>query len=493
MARTLYGKIVTVLFCLFLLVGLLYILITLFITRLHIQEVDQKLYKNLAEYLVSGETYVKEGRINRNALKESFDMLMHINPNIELYLIDEKGSVLAFSAPPEKIKRRQVSLKPIKRFLERNASLPVLGDDPRDPERKKVFSVAPIHSEGHVMGYLYIILGGESYDSIAQILQKSYILRLSVVTAGIGLSFLFITGLFLFNLLTRRLRKLTQAVETFKESGFERPISFSRLSGKFSNDEIDRLGMVFAGMSDRIIRQLDRIKQSDNLRRELVSNVSHDLRTPLTSLHGYLETLVLKGEEMTFEERKRYLMTAIRHSERLKKLISDLFELSKLEAKETKANFEPCHMGELLQDIVQKFQIMAEKKNIHIKTEFPPNLPFVLIDIGLIERAIQNLIDNALRCTPAGGTVAITLIPDASGMVVRISDNGCGISKEKIPHIFDRFYRVRHGEDDSDSAGLGLAITKRILEIHGTDIDVQSELNAGTTFTFRLPLHSRNF
>ena len=343
------------------------------------------------------------------------------------------------------------------------------------------------------MGYLYIILGGESYDSIAQILQKSYILRLSAVTAGIGLSFLFITGLFLFNLLTRRLRKLTQAVETFKESGFERPISFPHLSGRFASDEIDRLGMVFAGMSDRIIRQLDRIKQSDNLRRELVSNVSHDLRTPLTSLHGYLETLVLKGEEMPFEERKKYLMTAIRHSERLKKLISDLFELSKLEAKETKANFEPCHMGELLQDIVQKFQIMAEKKKINIKTEFPPHLPFVLIDIGLIERAIQNLIDNALHYTPAGGTIVLALVPDASGMVVRVSDNGCGISKEEIPHIFDRFYRVKQGKNDSDSAGLGLAITKRILEMHGTDIDVQSEPHPGTTFTFRLPLSKQRF
>lgn len=492
MLKTLYGKIAALLFCLFLLVGLLYILITLFFTKLYIQEVDQKLYRNLAEYLVSNKFYIKEGKVNQEALEESFDMLMRINPTIELYLLDHKGNVLAFSAPPERVKRRQVSIRPIKRFLEEDTSLPILGDDPRDPERKKVFSAAPIPRADQTGGYLYIILGGESYDSAAQILRGSYILRLSVWVAVAGLLFVFIAGLFLFNLLTRRLGKLTQEMETFKESDFNRPVESLHLSYKSPGDEIDRLGMVFSGMSNRIIQQMNRIREVDKLRRELVSNVSHDLRTPLTSLHGYLETLALKGEEMTPEEQKRYLMTAIKHSEGLKRLISELFELTKLDSKEIKLNLEPCHLGELLQDILQKNQIRAEKKKIEFQTEFPENLPFVFIDIGLVERGIQNLIDNAFHYTPDGGMIAVTLIPGESKITVKLSDNGYGISKEDLPYIFDRFYQSeKRKKDDSDSAGLGLAITRRILELHGSNIEVESKLNAGTTFTFHLPLYNR--
>jgi two-component system, OmpR family, sensor kinase len=490
MLKTIYGKITAILLCLFLLIGLLYVFITFFVTKLYIQEVDQRLYHSLAEYLVSKNTYMKEGKINENALEESFKMLMHINPTIELYLLDAQGKILSFSAPAEKIKRKQVSLEPLKNFLGERTSLPILGDDPRDPDRKKVFSVSPLPLKGPVEGYLYIILGGESYDSIAQILQKSYILRLSIWIAIAGLLFVFLTGLLLFSFLTRRLRKLTTAVESFKESNFNEPAALSGFFDKHPGDEIDRLGMAFSQMSDRIIEQLNKIKEVDSLRRELVSNVSHDLRTPLTSLHGYLETLSIKGDSLSPQEQKKYLTIAIKHSERLRKLIAELFELAKLDSQEVKLTCEPCHLGELLQDILQKNQITAEKQKINFQTELPENLPFVFIDIGLIERAIQNLIDNSLRYTREGGTVTISLLPEESRITAKFSDNGYGISEEDLPYIFDRYYRAK--KDDSASAGLGLAITKRILELHGSGIKVQSELNVGTTFIFSLPLCSKD-
>ena len=174
----------------------------------------------------------------------------------------------------------------------------------------------------------------------------------------------------------------------------------------------------------------------------------------------------------------------------MRDLISELFELSKLESQETEIKSEPFHIGELVQDMVQKNQLLAQKKNIIIKMEFPENLPFVFADIGLIERAIQNLLDNALLYTKEGSTITLTLKPYETKITVQVSDEGYGIKEQDIPYIFDRLYRVqKQKKEDSDSTGLGLAITKRIIELHGSSIEVLSELNRGTTFTFYLPVY----
>ncbi|MDX1764064.1 MAG: histidine kinase dimerization/phospho-acceptor domain-containing protein, partial [bacterium] len=397
MFRTLYGKIAAILLALFLLLGLMYLFLVLFTTRLYIQEGAQRLNKNLARHLVSENRYIENGRINEAALKKSFDMLMDINQNIEVYLLDWEGNLLAYSAPPDTVHRKKVSLEPVQRFMADGEKLPILGDDPRDPRRQKVFSASAIPPDGAPEAYLYIILGSEKYDSVAQMLQGSYILRLSSWIAVAGLIFVFATGLLLFNLLTRRIRRLAGEMDRFKEADFEAPVSLPRQSKRRGGDEIGRLEGVFGEMSGRMIEQVSKIREADHVRRELVSSVSHDLRTPLASLQGYLETLLLKGEKISSQEKEKYLTTALKHSERLGKLVSELFDLAKLESVDARVQWESFHLGELVQDLAQKFQLAAEEKQIAIQVKFPENLPFVSSDIGLMERAVQNLVDNALR------------------------------------------------------------------------------------------------
>jgi len=486
MFKTIYGKIVIVLSGLFLFIGLLYILLTLFTTRLYIQEGAQRLNHDLAPYLVSEMTFIKDGKINKKALKQSFDMLMNINQNIEVYLLNPEGKIQAYSAPPGKVKREFVTLGPVKHFIKKTGNLPILGDDPRNPDLEKVFSASPIPARGAIEGYLYIILGSEEYDNIAQMLQKNYILRLSTGVAIAGLIFAFVTGLFLFRYLTRRLRKLTVAMESFKQGDFLQPVTTVYQVNKNTGDEIGRLELVYQEMSCRIIEQIEKVKQADIQRRELISHVSHDLRTPLTSLQGYLETLQLKGEKTIPHELLTYLEIALKHSKSLEKLISELFDLAKLDSHDIEIHLEPFHIGELVNDLIQKFQLLAEKKKINLQTKIPENLPFVTADIGLIERAIQNLLDNALRCTNEGGNIKLVLVDEDDNVCIHIEDNGCGIRQQDIPFIFDRFYRTN--QKDSGS-GLGLAITKRIVELHGSQVDLKSELHFGTTFSFYLPVY----
>ncbi len=490
MFKTLYGKLAAVLLGLFCLIGVTYLLLTLFTTQRHLQEVNQKLNLDLAQHLVSEKILIQEGQVNEEAMKEVMHMLMVVNPTIEIYLLDPQGSILTYSAPPGKVKRDRISLDPIRTFLNGAHSLPILGDDPRDLNRKKIFSVAPILGKKGTEGYVYVVLGGEEYDSVVQMLQGSYILRLSTWAAVGGLLFTFLAGLVFFHLLTRRLKRLTSTMEAFTQSDFSDPVNLSSHSNTTSRDEIDRLGVTFSQMADRILQQLTKLKQTDRLRRELVANVSHDLRTPLASLQGYLETLLLKEGKLTPQEQRNYLEIATKHSERLGKLVYELFELAKLDSHETQLHLEAFSLGELVQDVTQKFQLAAEKRRILLQTDFSADLPFAWADIGLIERVLENLIENALRYTPEGGTVTVALIRGDEKITVQVSDTGCGIPQGDIPYIFDRFYRAEKNQPERLSgAGLGLAIAKRILELHGSPIEVNSTLNVGTTFTFPLSVY----
>jgi two-component system, OmpR family, sensor kinase len=405
---------------------------------------------------------------------------MVVNPGIEVYLLDPNGNILAFSAPPGKVTRQKVSLVPLKSFLYKTNEFPILGDDPRDLKRKKVFSVAPIPLKGQLDGYLYVILGGEGFDSVVDVLQGSYILRLSIWAAAGGLLFALLTGLILFFRMTRRLQRLTADLETFRHGDFsEYPDLLSSFKGG-SGDEIDRLEAIFSQMAQRIIQQIKELRQADALRRELVANITHDLRTPLTSLRGYLETLLLKEGELTSDEQRNYLTIAVKHSNQLGKLVSELFELAKLDSPDVHVHMEAFSICELIQDIARKFQLHAKEKKIRLQTNFVEDLPLVFADIGLIERVFENLIENAIRYTPENGYITITAVLKGESLMVQVSDTGSGICSEDLPHLFDRSCLLKRERPmDAEGAGLGLAITKRILELHGSDMKVHSVVAVG--------------
>src|SRR5210317_1316848 len=160
MFRSLYSKLAAVLTGLFCLVGLAIIVVTMFSTDMYQQEVNQRLNSKLADHIVAERLLMQDNRVNQEALADIFHMLMVINPSIEVYLLDTRGNILAFSAAPGKVKRRRVNLEPLLDMLDKNVTIPLRGDDPRDPTGKKVFTVARIPEQGRLQGYLYVILGG---------------------------------------------------------------------------------------------------------------------------------------------------------------------------------------------------------------------------------------------------------------------------------------------------------------------------------------------
>ncbi len=487
MFKTLTGRLAAALFGILLLAGALHAALTFLTTRLHFQEVTQRLNRDLAGHLVHEKILLRGGRVDQGALKEVFHMLMVINPSIEIYLLDPEGRILAFSAPPGRVKRERVGLGPVAQFLRSGDDFPLLGDDPRDAARRKVFSAARIPREGALEGYLYVVLGSEEFDTIAGRLRGSHVLRLSAVLAATGLAVSLGAGLAAFAFLTRRLRRLAAAMDAFRRGGFrELP---EPAGGTGGGDEIGELSRTFRQMAERMRDQLRLLAGNDALRRELVANVSHDLRTPLSSLQGYLESLLLREASLPPGERRQQLEAAHRQCLQLGRLVAELFELARLDSRERQPRVEPFAPGELVQDVVQKLRMAAERQQVRLDAELPRDLPLVQADIGLIERVLENLIENALKHTPAGGSVRVALRRENGNVLVRVADTGCGIAREEIPHIFERFYRASRSGPRGEGAGLGLAIAKKIVELHGGTIQVESAPAAGATFAFPLPVH----
>jgi signal transduction histidine kinase len=206
----------------------------------------------------------------------------------------------------------------------------------------------------------------------------------------------------------------------------------------------------------------------------------------VASIQGYAETLIMKKDTISENEREKYLGIIVRSCERLKNQVSDLFELSKLQAGQVDLQPEPFSIGELVQDVVNKYRILSQKKGININVVFSKDIPLVEADLSLIDRALQNLLDNAIKFCRENDIINIEINTNKPGEVeLRISDSGVGISQDDLPYIFERYYK---NLDQEESTGLGLAIVKRIIDLHDSNIEVFSQPGKGTTFAFSLPM-----
>ncbi|MBI5138074.1 MAG: HAMP domain-containing histidine kinase [Nitrospirae bacterium] len=446
------------------------------------QEAVQRLNLDLAPHLVRMHApLMAGGAASGGALGGLFHELMQVNPAIEVYLLGADGAILAFSAPPERVRLAHVNLAPVRRLLS-GAAPPVRGDDPRHPGHPKIFSAAEITEDGATQGYLYVILAGEAAQGALDMARDSHLVRRALLAVGVALAAALGAGLLLIGWLTRRLARLNRAMQAFMDAPGAAPEGYAPASGR--PDEIDRLGATFNRMAARITGQMAELAATDQRRRELVANVSHDLRTPLTTLVGYLETVLVKDAELSPAQRQEYLKTALGHGERLRRLVGDLFELARLDATEALAAPEPFAMGELLQDVAAQFRLAAEARGIRIDTRFGDGVPFAVGDIGLIQRVLENLIGNALRHTPDGGTVTLSLAADADTVRIQVADTGAGIPPNDLERIFGRFQRGT--AEGGGGAGLGLAIVRRIVALHHGTVKAENREGGGAAFTVAL-------
>lgn len=480
--KSLYWKFSFVFLMLMIIVGGVYVYVTATAANEFFHKTKQTLYKDVASELINDVPIFLNDSLNEGAVQKIMMHHMKVNPSVEVYILDTLGQILTFDAPVEKIKKTHVSMVPIRELLRAEGESYVLGNDPRNPDACKVFSVAKVKENGQLKGYVYAILASEEYDSISSMLMGNFIYSVSLKTFLVTVIFAVFIGLIAIRYLTKNLKVIEKGVVNFSEGKYDQRIEL------LSKGEFSHLAECLNKMAEEIAGNIEQSKSIEKLRRELVANVSHDLRTPIAVIHGYVETMLMKNETMTLEERERFLKITLGSTENLEDLVSDLFELSKLDSEKVELKKERVNLSELFNDLSNRYNLLAEKKELTFKVTGDKNVGFVEIDIALMERAIQNLVENSMKFTPKGGTVSVGLELENDKVLLRIKDTGVGIAEQYIPFVFDRYKKIDSDQYNSAGAGLGLAIVKRITDLHDIQISVSSVLNEGTTFTLELDL-----
>ena len=255
---------------------------------------------------------------------------------------------------------------------------------------------------------------------------------------------------------------------------------------RLENDPNKSIGVVI------IFQDVTEIRKLENMRKDFVANVSHELKTPLTSIKGFVETLQ-SDAAVNQETRNRFLNIIEIEADRLTYLIQDLLILSEIESKNKTIEEEKIDVVESIDQIMNVLSQLAKKKNINIKIDIDQGIPYITGNSGWFKQMLINLIDNSIKYTKEGGSVEISVYDDGKNMYINISDTGIGIDKEHLDRLFERFYRVDKSRNrDIGGTGLGLAIVKHIVLSFDGKISIKSEVGKGTSFFIELPLNKEN-
>jgi signal transduction histidine kinase len=309
----------------------------------------------------------------------------------------------------------------------------------------------------------------------------------AILIAGAGVALVVILfSLFLARRFTRPLESLTTAADQMRQGDYSR-----RADPPKSKDELERLAVTFNAMADTIESDVTELRHQEQLRRDLLANIAHDLATPLTAIQGYSEALA-DGVIADEEARQETAQLIGREVQRLRRLVGDVQQMTSLDSGRARLELAPLDMPGLADETLAVIRPECEQAGITLRNEIDPQTAPVMADSDRITQVLLNLLDNARRHTPAGGCITISAQPMGKMLRVCVSDTGTGIDAADLPYIFERFYRVDRARTASaGGSGLGLSIVKAIITAHGGTVSAESSAAQGTRIYFSLPLATR--
>ncbi len=439
--------------------------------------------------------------------REFLRSLVLFEPDTQLYLLDTDGTVLASSGETELAPGFKVAMAPVREAASGKPMPYVMGDDPERMESDTVIAAQPLRRApgvdgGPVAGYLYLVCHKVVLpEGRVAALRSSFTLPvLAFIIALVAMTTLL--AAWIIGVVTRPLRQLTLAVATVAREGLDAggadrvDSAVQALPAQSAHDEFGQLAQGFRSMLATLRSQWETLRRLDHFRREGVSNLSHDLRSPLTATAACLETLDTRwrGDEQRADDRK-LLEVALRNTRNTARLVQSLGDLAQLDEPHFRMRSEVLDVCELLDDIALRFAPRADAAGVTVAAERGADTPlFAAVDIELFERAVANLIDNALKHGRSGERITLSARRHQDQVRVSVADSGAGIASTDVPHLFDRFYQSRQGvapATGDGGKGLGLAIVKRIAELHGGSVSLISNLGVGTTVTLSLPAAGR--
>lgn len=360
-----------------------------------------------------------------------------------------------------------------------------------DAYANRIFAVEVIGDASSPRGYLVasyrpVELDAALMEAHSGLMERQQLL-VKLLSGTLVLSGL--AGLVLLVWTSRRISRLSAAMSDFTDGNLDRRV---RAGGR---DEIDDLGRHFNQMAGHIGQMVESLRQKEQFQRQLIANVSHDLRTPMASIQGNVEALRLRFDRLDDAQRARALETIGGNLAHLDRLVERMLVLSRLDAGQAVLQPEEFSIVELSESVLRRCEHLALPGGLRLALDAPARLPLVLADPLQVTQVLQNLVENAIKFNRPQGSVTVALAEAGGRVRVSVADTGQGIDAADLPHVFERFYtgdaaRTRRGEAPGHlrhSSGLGLAIAAKVVEAHGSRLEVDSRPGEGATFSFHLP------
>lgn len=452
----------------------------------------QRLSHGLAKHIVEHwpEIAVADpDQADRAARESLLSMLMVVNPGIQVYVLDADGRVQAYIGDPGMVREKQVDLGAVRSFLA-GAALPLRGTDPMGTGIPRIFSAAmfpPRAGDVRPPGYLYVVLDGQARVHVSGQLSLRRVWQGAGLVAAAGLLVTLLLGFFAMHRLTLPLHRLANRMRDYSVRTLQATAA-GRSQSRTNGDEVSAIGSAFDEMTQRIEAQTAREQQQASAHREVMASVAHDMRTPLTALHGHLEAMA--GQALVEpEQRDRVLAAALAQSDKVRRLSQQLFELAALQSTDQVLHRERFRLDELVTDAVQKYDLADGPAPVTLRGAPPGPLEFEG-DLQLIERALTNLIDNAMRHAPTTSPIHVSVSRDGAQANILIEDNGPGLPDE----LFSRLEQGKSLRDppvkriSGGIGGLGLAIAQRVAALHGGSLQPLPSPLGGTRLCLALPL-----
>lgn len=457
----------------------------------HAQEALQRLSQGLAAHIVDHWPVIRvdhPGQAQQAERDALLQMLMVVNPGIQVYVLDADGRVQAYLGDASMVRQPLVDLAPVRRFLAGGA-LPIQGTDPMGAigsGAARIFSAAMFPAaagDARPPGYLYIVLDGAARAQVAGAVGQQRVWQGAALVGVLGLLATLGAGALLLRRLTRPLQQLAARMQAYG-----RPAA-DPAGDPVAGDEVQAIASAWDGMVLRVERHAASEAQQAAAHREMMASLAHDLRTPLTALHGHLEALGSGAADAPAPQRDRMLATALTQSDKVRRLTQQLFELATLQSTDQVLHRERFSLDELVSDAVQKFSPLPDRAAVVLDGP-PPGRLELDGDLQLIERALSNLIDNALRHAGGPSPVRVFLRRLGSRAEVVVQDAGPGLS----PELLQRLTQGRSLREPplhrpgGGIGGLGLAIAQRVAQLHGGSLQPLAAPDGGTRLCLALPL-----
>lgn len=482
MLRTLSSRLTLTLLLLFVSVMAVLVFSTYQSGLLWQDRVNQSLYRGLVTSVRDNMQIEDMNSVDLADVKQRFRRLVGRDLALDAYLLSADGQVLQASNNAD---RDRVDSEALSEFFSLQPDFPIYGTDPGSESATKIFSAAQVADSQGGMGYIYVVVGEERYESIVDKLLHHNCLRLlSKMGIATGVVVLLL-GWILYFSITGPIKRMCQSINAYEESGFSDVKLLQSSRGRNSAD-VWHLKQTVRRMAEKISHQLEQLQSMDKLRKEQLVQLSHDLKTPIAAQRGYLETLLLANDNIDPAQVKHFQQRALDNTKLLSKRVDGILELARLENLSQPSNLEVVNLSELCSDTVQQLENLGAERGLSLQLNLPSDAVVVMADIGQLQRVLINLIENAFNYSSVGDEVnlSIELMP-AGEVRIRVSDSGEGINPDDLPMLFEPYYRSSN-ENSVEHQGLGLAICKKIVGLHNSLLKVKSEPSKGSSFYFDL-------